>query len=254
MRFGIWIEPEMVSQRSQLYADHADWAIGVPTRPHTEGRNQLVLDMSRHEVVDHLFGVLSDLLGRAPISYVKWDMNRNITEPYSPALPAEPAGRVLPPLHPGRVRALRAADEGIPGGPVRVLRRRRRPLRPGHAGLRAAGLDQRRHGRHRAPEDPVGHLAGLPAQLHGGPRLGGAEPPDRPDHAARDAGGGGLLRRLGLRARPDGALSNEEREEVTGQIAYYKERRELFQRGRFVRLREPLRGRRQRNGLDDRFA
>ena len=92
MRFGLWIEPEMVSERSDLFAEHADWAVGVPGRPRTESRQQLVLDMSRPEVVDHLFGVLSDVLGSAPISYVKWDMNRNITEPYSPALPADRQG------------------------------------------------------------------------------------------------------------------------------------------------------------------
>jgi alpha-galactosidase len=92
LRFGLWIEPEMVSQRSELFAAHPDWAIGVPGRRRTEGRQQLVLDMSRPEVVEHLFGVLSDVLGSAPISYVKWDMNRNITEPWSPALPPERQG------------------------------------------------------------------------------------------------------------------------------------------------------------------
>ncbi len=90
-RFGLWIEPEMVSERSRLYEEHPDWAIGVPGRPHTEGRQQLVLDMSRPDVVEHLAAVLAEVLGSAPISYVKWDMNRTITEPYSVALP--PGGR-----------------------------------------------------------------------------------------------------------------------------------------------------------------
>ena len=87
MRFGLWIEPEMISRISVLFDTHADWAVGIPARPKTEHRNQYVLDMSRPEVVDHLFGVLSSLLGSAPISYVKWDMNRNITEPFSASLP-----------------------------------------------------------------------------------------------------------------------------------------------------------------------
>ena len=81
MRFGLWIEPEMVSPRSRLFEAHPDWAIGVPGRPRTEGRQQLVLDMGRPEIVDHLFAVLSAVLRSAPVSYVKWDMNRNITEP-----------------------------------------------------------------------------------------------------------------------------------------------------------------------------
>jgi alpha-galactosidase len=86
MRFGLWIEPEMISRRSDLFAEHSDWTIGIPTRPRTESRNQMVLDMARPEVVDHLFDVLSGVLGSAPISYVKWDMNRSITEPFTPTL------------------------------------------------------------------------------------------------------------------------------------------------------------------------
>jgi alpha-galactosidase len=90
--FGLWIEPEMVSERSELFTAHPDWAIGVPGRPRTERRNQYVLDLSRAEVVEHLVGALSEVLGTAPISYVKWDMNRNITEPFSAALPPERQG------------------------------------------------------------------------------------------------------------------------------------------------------------------
>ena len=92
LTFGLWIEPEMVSERSDLFAAHPDWAVGVPGRPRTESRQQLVLDMSRPEVVDHLVDVLSEVLSSAPISYIKWDMNRNITEPYSAALPADRQG------------------------------------------------------------------------------------------------------------------------------------------------------------------
>ena len=90
--FGLWIEPEMVSRRSRLFEAHPDWAIGVPGRPRTESRQQLVLDMSRADVVDHLTGVLTEVLGSAPITYVKWDMNRNITEPWSPSLPPDRQG------------------------------------------------------------------------------------------------------------------------------------------------------------------
>jgi alpha-galactosidase len=88
MRFGLWIEPEMISRASKLYEAHPEWEVGIPSRPRTEMRNQYVLDMSRPEVVDYLFGVLSGVLGSAPISYVKWDMNRYLTEPFTPTLPA----------------------------------------------------------------------------------------------------------------------------------------------------------------------
>jgi alpha-galactosidase len=88
MRFGLWIEPEMISRASVLYQSHPEWAVGVPSRPRTESRTQYVLDMARPEVVDYLFDALSKILGSAPISYVKWDMNRSITEPFSASLPA----------------------------------------------------------------------------------------------------------------------------------------------------------------------
>lgn len=90
--FGLWIEPEMVSASSDLFGLHPDWAIGIPGRQRTEGRHQFVLDMSRPEIVDYLFGVLSRLFRSAPISYVKWDMNRNITEPFSLSLPPDRQG------------------------------------------------------------------------------------------------------------------------------------------------------------------
>ena len=82
----------MVSVDSDLYRAHQDWAIGIPGRPRTESRQQLVLDMSRPEVVDHLAETLGTLLAGAPVSYVKWDMNRNITEPFGSALAADRQG------------------------------------------------------------------------------------------------------------------------------------------------------------------
>jgi alpha-galactosidase len=93
--FGLWIEPEMVNPRSRLFTAHHDWALGVPGRPRTESRQQLVLDLSRPEVVDHLFAMLSEVLASAPISYVKWDMNRSLTEPWSAALPPERQGELF---------------------------------------------------------------------------------------------------------------------------------------------------------------
>lgn len=92
MKFGLWIEPEMISRESELFSAHPDWAVGVPGRPRTEARHQYVLDYSRAEIVDHIFAAITDVLKSAPISYVKWDMNRNITEPYSMSLPADRQG------------------------------------------------------------------------------------------------------------------------------------------------------------------
>lgn len=95
MKFGLWVEPEMVSEDSDLYRAHPDWALTLPGRQPAMGRNQLVLDLSREEVVNHLASVLSDLLRDHKIDYIKWDMNRNMSDVYSRALPAGRQGEVF---------------------------------------------------------------------------------------------------------------------------------------------------------------
>ena len=79
LAFGLWFEPEMVSEDSDLYRAHPDWTIQISGRGHTYSREQLVLDLSKQEVCDYLIEAVSAVLESAPISYVKWDMNRNIT-------------------------------------------------------------------------------------------------------------------------------------------------------------------------------
>ena len=92
MKFGLWVEPEMVSEDSDLYRAHPDWALTLPGRTPAMGRNQLVLDMGRPEVVDYLTQRLSTLLRENHIEYIKWDMNRNMSDVYSRALPPERQG------------------------------------------------------------------------------------------------------------------------------------------------------------------
>lgn len=87
LKFGIWFEPEMVNPRSKLFEDHPDWILHVPGRVPSLGRNQLTLDMSRTEVQDYLFDEIDAILSCGNIDYVKWDMNRNMTEVGSAALP-----------------------------------------------------------------------------------------------------------------------------------------------------------------------
>ncbi|MBQ8092710.1 MAG: alpha-galactosidase, partial [Clostridia bacterium] len=93
--FGIWIEPEMVNEDSALYKAHPDWALTVPGRVPAMSRNQLVLDMGNPEVRDYLFGIFSDLLRSYPICYVKWDMNRHMTDVYSHCMPSRQQGEVF---------------------------------------------------------------------------------------------------------------------------------------------------------------
>ncbi|MDR0374212.1 MAG: alpha-galactosidase, partial [Treponema sp.] len=92
LQFGLWIEPEMISKKSRLFEQHPDWAVGVPGRDRTEQRRQYALDMSRPEIVDYLFTIIAKVIASAPISYIKWDMNRSITEPFSLALTPDRQG------------------------------------------------------------------------------------------------------------------------------------------------------------------
>lgn len=89
MKFGLWFEPEMISIDSKLYQTHPEWMIKTPGRGQTPGRHQFVLDLSRKEVVDYLFELMSHIIQDAKLDYIKWDMNRNITEMYGADLPAD---------------------------------------------------------------------------------------------------------------------------------------------------------------------
>lgn len=83
VKFGIWIEPEMVSEDSSLYREHPDWALQTPGRKPVRGRNQLVLDFTRKDVRDAVFKAICGVLDQGNIEYVKWDMNRSISDVYS---------------------------------------------------------------------------------------------------------------------------------------------------------------------------
>ncbi|MCI9443948.1 MAG: alpha-galactosidase [Oscillospiraceae bacterium] len=92
MRFGLWVEPEMISEDSELYRAHPDWALGVPGRPGSRGRGQLTLDFSRKDVREHVYAALRKVLDSAEVSYLKWDMNRCLTDVWSAALPPRRQG------------------------------------------------------------------------------------------------------------------------------------------------------------------
>ena len=84
VKFGIWIEPEMVSEDSDLYREHPDWAITIPGRKPVRSRNQLVLDFSRKEVRDEIFKRICAVLDQGNVEYIKWDMNRSLADIYAP--------------------------------------------------------------------------------------------------------------------------------------------------------------------------
>jgi len=92
IEFGIWVEPEMISEDSELFRSHPQWMVHSPGRIPSPGRNQFFIDMVNPAVRDYLFEVLSEVFNEARVSYVKWDMNRNFSDIYSPLLSAEHQG------------------------------------------------------------------------------------------------------------------------------------------------------------------
>lgn len=94
MKFGLWIEPEMVSPDSELFRQHPDWAIQIPGRHRSLFRHQYVLDWSRKEVRDHIYHMIHQVLSDTKVEYIKWDMNRTLTETASAALPADRQGEL----------------------------------------------------------------------------------------------------------------------------------------------------------------
>ena len=83
MKFGLWFEPEMISEDSDIYRAHPDFAVGTPERPHCYSRHQFMMDLTRSDVRDYIVDSMNTLLKNHNIEYVKWDFNRNITESFS---------------------------------------------------------------------------------------------------------------------------------------------------------------------------
>ena len=241
LTFGLWIEPEMVSQRSRLFEAHPDWAVGVPGRPRTESRQQLVLDMSRADVVDHLFEVLSAVLAGAPISYVKWDMNRTITEPYSVALPPDRQGEFFHRHILGVYDLYRRLIAAFPEILFESCASGGGRFDPGMLAFapQAWTSDDTdaierlkiQWGTSLAyPLSSMGaHVAAVPNHQTG--RL--------PPLATRAAVA--FFGVFGYELDPT-QMTGDEQRAIAEQVAFYKVHRELFQRGRFVRLRSPFEG------------
>ena len=114
MKFGLWFEPEMVSEDSDLYRNHPDWAVGVPGRKPCLSRGQLILDFSRKDVQDYIIEQIFDLLDGIPVTYVKWDCNRAICDKFSRMLDSSRQGEFSHRYVLGLYRVLEELTERFP--------------------------------------------------------------------------------------------------------------------------------------------
>ena len=112
--FGIWVEPEMVNVKSRLYEAHPDWVMQIPDKPHSEGRNQRILDLSRTEVQDFIIEKMTQVFSSANIAYVKWDMNRIFSDYYSSALSTKQQGEVMHRYQMGLYRCMKELTARFP--------------------------------------------------------------------------------------------------------------------------------------------
>ncbi len=239
--FGLWIEPEMVSEDSDLFRAHPEWAVGVPGRHRTASRQQLVLDLANPVVVDHLAATLIDVLGDARLSYIKWDFNRYLTEPFTPTLPPERQGEFHHRFVLGLYELYRRLIAAMPdvlfescasgGGRFDPAMLAFAPQAWTSDDTDAVERLRIQWGTSLAyPVSSMGaHASAVPNH-----QVGRIEP-----LATRAAVA--FFGAFGYELDPT-ALSEAERAEIRAQVAWFKERRELLQFGRFVRLRSPFQG------------
>ena len=112
--FGIWVEPEMVNVESNLYKTHPEWVMEIPGKPHSEGRNQRILDFANPAVVDYMIEQMSGIFSSANMKYVKWDMNRIFSDYYSQYLKSEQQGEVAHRYMMGLYRLMKTLVEKFP--------------------------------------------------------------------------------------------------------------------------------------------
>ncbi len=237
--FGIWIEPEMVNPRSRLFDEHPEWAVGFPGRPRSEIRNQYVLDLSNREVVDYLERVIGAVLGSAPIAYVKWDMNRVITEPYGASLSPERQNEFFHRYMLGVYDLYARLTERFPDILFESCASGGGRNDPGMLAFApqvwtSDDTDAVERQRIQYGSSLVYPLVALGAHVSAVPnhQVGRVTPLDTRAAVA-------FFGNLGYELDPR-ALDDLQHEAVKGQIAWYKDHRDLLHGGRFHRLRSPF--------------
>ncbi|MEK5172618.1 alpha-galactosidase [Heyndrickxia sp. FSL W8-0496] len=239
LKFGLWFEPEMICKDTKLYKEHPDWIIHVPGKRFSHGRNQFVLDFSRNEVVEYIFKLMDDILVDSEIDYIKWDMNRYISEAFSNDLLPEQQGEIYHRYILGVYRLYEKLIEKYPhilfescaGGGGR--------LDPGmlyYAPQAWASDDTDAVERLKIqygssmvyPLSSIGsHVSAIPNHQVG--RVTSLE------MRTNVAYFGTFGYELDL-----SVLSNEEKEQIKQDIEFYKMHRKLFQQGTFIRISSPF--------------
>ena len=239
MKFGLWIEPEMVSEDSDLYREHPDYAFVTPGRAPVRGRNQLVLDFSRKEVVDNIFGQISKVIDETGVDYLKIDMNRSIHEVYSYNANEQNRGVILHNYVLGMYDFLERLNkrypniliEGCSGGGGRFDMGMLYYVPQIWCSDNTDAIERLRiqHGTSIGyPMSTIGaHVSAVPNH-----QTGRVTPINTRGIVAM-CGGFGYELDLNI-------ISDEDKEEVKKQIATYKKDWKLIQQGRYYRLTNPL--------------
>lgn len=241
LKFGLWFEPEMANEDSDLYRAHPDWILHVPGRNTCQGRNQYVLDFSREEIVDAIADMMEKVLSEAPVSYVKWDMNRNMSEVFSCTADAAHQGMVFHKYILGVYRLYDRLTQKFPhilfescsGGGAR--------FDPGLLHYAPQGWTSDNSDAGERMKIQYGTSMVYPVSCMG------AHVSAVPNHQM------GRTTPLSTRANVAyfgtfgyeldlNKLSEEEQEEVREQIKFMKKYRELLQQGTFYRLLSPFEG------------
>jgi alpha-galactosidase len=239
--FGLWIEPEMVSPRSRLFENHPEWAVGFPGRTRSEIRNQYTLDLSNRDVVDYLERVIGNVLSSAPIAYVKWDMNRAITEPYGASLPAERQNEFYHRYMLGVYDLYARLTERFPDILFESCASGGGRFDPGMLAFApqvwtSDDTDAIERLRIQYGTSLVYPLVSMGAHVSASPNHQVGRITSVETRAAV-----AFFGNLGYELDPT-ALAEGEQARVREQVAWYKERRELLHRGRFHRLVSPFEG------------
>lgn len=237
LSFGLWMEPEMISEDSDLYRAHPDWALADPGRKPVVGRYQLVLDMSRDEVVDYLYETISGILKTVRIEYVKWDFNRSAANIYSHGRAADRQGETAHRFMLGTYRLLERLEEAFPDVMIEGC--------SGGGGRFDAGM------LYYCPQiwcsddtDAIERLEIQKGSSYGYPVCTmGAHVSACPNHQTgrtvplRTRGIVAQAGTFGYELNPD-RLTEEEKQEVRGQIAAFRQVEDLVREGDYYRLDE----------------